>query len=90
MREKEVITVAITASIIALVISIIGLIGSLESQDLKQVQISDMKTTCERSYKTMDGQLEEACGRLIDQVQEGGEYEVTSTHGAFNAEKVSK
>lgn len=65
---------------------LLGLYGLVGHYDLKAYEVglqSDMISTCERSYKVIDKDLENTCGNLIDQVQAGNKYEVLSDQGFF-------
>jgi hypothetical protein len=42
-----------------------------------------MAVVCHQSYQVIDGNLENACGNLIDQVQADGQHEVISANGYF-------
>lgn len=75
-----------TAVLAVAVIAVIGFVGSQDTEASTRQLHGDMIATCNRSYQVMDGDLEEACARLIERVQASGEYRVSTGGGSFKVE----
>lgn len=66
----------------AIVALLIVVIGNYHYMTPLQRTIEQMSRTCEASHQLFDGNLELACGELIDRVEARG-YKVKSNNGKF-------